>query len=329
MPQAGGTSIIGNGLFRSQASQSSSEYLDISAKRTYILFMAASFTAQTMALQRALETARPAESRLFTDPLAIGFLTQPLRTVAAIARIPMIGQLVARAYDAALPGPRPSAVARTRLIDDTVADLVDAGIHQVVLLGAGFDGRAWRLESLRSATVIEIDRPQTQEVKEAAVRRAGLPCDHVVFVPVDFESMDLESSLQSVGFTEDPALFLWEGVTNYLTADAVDRTLAAIRALASPGSSLLFTFVHAGAIDGSVAFPEAARWSRSVTRVGEPWTFGLRPDELTKFLAERGYDLIWQESTATAGRRYFDALGRADRASELYRVALASITCPA
>ena len=73
---------------------------------------------------------------------------------------------------------------------------------------------------------------------------------------------------------------MWEGVTNYLTAGAVDTTLASIRALAAPGSVLVFTYVHAGVIDGSVEFPEAERWVHNVQRAGEPWTFGLVPGEV-------------------------------------------------
>ncbi|RJO69928.1 hypothetical protein D5S18_29005 [Nocardia panacis] len=120
-------------------------------------------------------------------------------------------------------------------------------------------------------------------------------------------------------------MIVWEGVTNYLTAQAVDRTLAALRDVAGSGSRLVFTYVHAGVIDGTATFPEARRWAGGVARVGEPWTFGLRPEELGEFLGERGYEPVWEESTAAAGRRYFGARGRKDRASDLYRVALACL----
>ena len=98
-----------------------------------------------MALQRALETTRPRSSRLFDDPLARDFLRGPLRAVADLATLPVAGRIVPVLYDLIWPGPRPSAVARTRLIDDTLAEALADGITQVVLLGAGFDSRAWRL----------------------------------------------------------------------------------------------------------------------------------------------------------------------------------------
>lgn len=291
--------------------------------------MAASFTAQTMALHRVLESARPAETRLFADPLAGAFLSPPLRGLARVARLPVGGGVVERLYDTVMPGPRPSAIARTRLIDDTIREQVADGVEQIVVLGAGFDSRAWRLTELRDVRVIEVDQPATQQAKTDAVRQAGHDTERVRFLPVDFETDDLATALRDAGAQGLRTLFVWEGVTNYLTADAVDRTLAVLRAVAGPGSALLFTFVHIGVIDGSTTFPEAERWVRNVSRVGEPWTFGLDPDQLTGYLTERGYQPVWEESTAAAGRRYFPPLGRADRASELYRVALARISCPA
>lgn len=283
-----------------------------------------------MALQRAFESARSAESRLFTDPLTDAFLPRPLRALADLARVPVVGGAVPRLYDLAFPGPRPSAVARTRLIDDTVVDLVRAGLRHIVILGAGFDSRAWRLPELRATRVVEVDRPDTQAAKAAAVRAAGESVDHVRFVPVDFETDDLTTALRGTEVEPgEPVVVVWEGVTNYLTAQAVDTTLAALRGIGGEDSMLLFTYVHGGVIDGTATFPESRRWVSSVARVGEPWTFGLHPDDLAAYLCARGYELVWEESTAAAGQRYFPPLGRSDRGSELYRIALARIVCPA
>ncbi len=72
-----------------------------------ILFMSVSFTAQTMALQRAMETARPRSSRLFDDPLARDFLRGPLRAAADLAAVPVAGRVVPALYDVIWPGPGP------------------------------------------------------------------------------------------------------------------------------------------------------------------------------------------------------------------------------
>ena len=213
-----------------------------------------------------------------------------------------------RLYDAiAGPGPRPSAIARTRLIDDVIAAL-DARIGQVVILGAGFDSRAHRLGALTDRTVFEVDHPATQATKRAIVDRIGLGDAKVVYVAVDFERDALDARLVAEGFDPKvPSLFLWEGVTNYLTADAVDATLATIRSLGAAGSVLVFTYVHAGVLDGSADFPEARRWLKGVELSGEPWTFGFRPDEVGGYLEARGFVLESDVSTAEAGNRWFPA----------------------
>jgi O-methyltransferase involved in polyketide biosynthesis len=119
------------------------------------------------------------------------------------------------------------------------------------------------------------------------------------------------TALATAGFDRRrSALFLWEGVTNYLTAEAVDGTLD-------------FTYVHAGVLDGTIRFPGADRWLRNVARLGEPWTFGLLPERVPQFLADRGFRLVRDESTAEAGARLFAPMGRSERASELYRIAVA------
>jgi methyltransferase (TIGR00027 family) len=146
----------------------------------------------------------------------------------------------------------------------------------------------------------------------------------VVYVAVDFERDHLDRELLATGFDASrPAVFVWEGVTNYLSDGAVDATLATIRALAAPGSVLVFTYVHAGVIDGSVVFPEAERWVQNVQRAGEPWTFGLRPADVPDFLRARGFELVTDVSTREADGGRFAALGRHDEGSELYHIAVA------
>jgi methyltransferase (TIGR00027 family) len=284
----------------------------------------ASFTAETVALMRALETHRGSGRRLFVDPFAEPFTRGRLRFLARWSRVPVVGALAAWVYDrVAGPGPRPSAVARTRFIDDAVTAAADTA-EQLVLLGAGFDTRAHRLPAARGITTFEVDHPATQARKVAIVAGEGLDTRRVTYVPVDFERDRLDTALLAAGFDATrPAVFVWEGVTNYLTADAVDATLAVVRALAAPGSVLVFTYVHAGVIDGTVTFPEAERWVHNVQRAGEPWTFGLVPADVPEHLRTRGFELVTDVSTRDADGGRFAALGRRDAGSELYHVVVA------
>jgi methyltransferase (TIGR00027 family) len=285
-----------------------------------------SFTAETVALQRAFESARPAGERLFCDPYAAAFLRPGLRVLAEAAWNRLLRRAAVGLYDAvAGPGPRPSAVARTRFIDEQVEAAVVPG-GQCVLLGAGFDARAHRLPGLAGGRVFEVDHPATQAVKRAVLERHGVAGGHVRYAPVDFELDDLAQALCDAGFDRgSPAVFVWEGVTNYLTDAAVDATLAVVRELAGPGSRLVLTYVDRRALAEPSPFPEARRWVRGVARAGEPWTFGLLPDEAAGFFAGRGFRICADVSSYDAGRAWFAGQGRRENGSRLYRIAVAEV----
>ena len=283
-----------------------------------------SYTAATMALQRAFESDRPSGSRLFCDPYAEAFTSGPLRFLARASRLPLVGPLAPRLFDLiGGPGPRPSAVARTRLIDDIASEGAPT-VSQVVILGAGFDTRAHRLPALAGVPVFEVDHPATQAAKRSVVESLGLSSAMVTYVAVDFERQSLEQQLRAAGLrTGMSTLFIWEGVTNYLSDSAVDETLLTIGRLAGPGGVLVFTYIDAGVLDGSVSFPEARRWLANVRRAGEPWTFGLVPSNVGGFLGDRGFVLVSDVSTKQAGERWFAAMGRREHGSALYHVAVA------
>jgi methyltransferase (TIGR00027 family) len=277
-----------------------------------------------MALLRAFESNRPRASRLFCDPYAEAFTSGSLRFLARASRLALLGALAPWLFDViGGPGPRPSAVARTRLIDDIASETAPT-VKQVVILGAGFDTRAHRLPALAAMPVFEVDHPATQMAKRSVVDSLGLSSATVTYVAVDFERQSLEQELCAAGLaTGAPSLFIWEGVTNYLSASAVDETLSTIGRVTGPGTVLVFTYINAGVLDGSVSFPEARRWLGSVRRAGEPWTFGLVPESIAGFLGDRGFVLESDVSTKQAGERWFAALGRREHGSALYHVAVA------
>lgn len=116
-----------------------------------------------------------------------------------------------------------------------------------------------------------------------------------------------------------------EGVTNYLTEAALDATLAVVRELADPGSRLVLTYVDRRALVEPSPFPEARRWVRGVARAGEPWTFGLLPDDAAGFFAERGFRICADVSSYDAGRAWFAGRGRRENGSRLYRIAVVEV----
>lgn len=279
-----------------------------------------------MALYRAIESARPQSKRLFTDSFAIHFLRTSLQPIAALCRISGLHAAVAWYADHRAPGARTSAIARTRLIDDLVCQALRNGIRQVVILGAGFDCRLYRLPQLGSATAFEVDSPAMVTVKTSRLRALVREWPaNVRLVDIDFERQHLAERLRVAGFDrEQPTMFVWEGVTNYLTASAVDAVLRYVAACGD-GSRLVFTYVHRDALDGSGRFPDANKIVSNVEKLGEPWIFGLTPEELPSFLRSRGLLLIQDHGAREYRRTYFGTAGESMRGYEFYHVALASV----
>ena len=282
-------------------------------------------TAEYRALFRAVETAERADRRLFDDPLAAAFLTGRLKALAAFARLPAIGRLATYFLDLGWPRTRSSAVVRTRLIDDLVRQAIRSGARQALLLGAGFDSRPYRLEELRGVPLFEVDHPSTQRAKRQRLQtHLGPLPGNVHFAPVDFEKDDLETTLMHAGFdTTVATVAVWEGVVSYLTPAAVDQSFRTLARILSEGSHLIFSYVHQGALDGSVAFREARRWKSSVRSSGEPFIFGFDPAGLADYLRPRGFALVSDVSTAEAAKSYCEPLHRNEPGSELYRIAAA------
>jgi methyltransferase (TIGR00027 family) len=133
-------------------------------------------------------------------------------------------------------------------MDDLLSEELEKGLQQLVILGAGFDSRAYRFERLRQGVkVFEVDHPATQKKKMQKLERVlgseGLP-PSMTFVPVDFTRDSLADRLRQCGYSERlKTLFIWEGVTPYLDAAAVDRTLAFVVGHAAPGSSIVFDYM--------------------------------------------------------------------------------------
>lgn len=281
-------------------------------------------TARYVALFRAIESARPERSRLFDDSLACGFLDSRLGLVARVARIPGLRALIASFIDRRWSGALSSLVVRTRLIDDALAGALEAGVSQIVILGAGFDGRAYRTARLGQARVFELDRREVLQAKREAVERMlHAPPAQVTYVPMDFEQDDLEERLQASGYLSEPSFFIWEGVTSYLSAGGVDDTLRRVRSVSTPGSEIAFTYLDRRALDGSDA--GLSPWAATVDRAGERFTFGLDPGEAPEYMSERGFELIEDVSTAEAAPRYLAPLGRSGEGSSFAHVARARV----
>ncbi|MBN2169149.1 MAG: SAM-dependent methyltransferase [Actinobacteria bacterium] len=278
-----------------------------------------SWTAQLVTFFRSLETLRPESERLFNDPLAEKLLDFPYtpisrrNTNASIARFFLTLGPFATFYNA--------ITARTRYIDDCIERCITDGAGQLVILGAGFDTRPFRMGGLlKSVKVFEVDFPGTQQVKVKKLENVGgLIHDGAIFVPLDFEKDDLRLKLLDRGY--DPGiktLFIWEGVTMYLTPEAVDETLAFVNSSSPAGSSIVFTYSPKSRCGGRALKDVSAIEQMFFKVMGEPQIFGIDRDNLSGFLLERGFTLNEDLSGGELIDRYINMRSwkwKADRGS--------------
>lgn len=148
-------------------------------------------------------------------------------------------------------------------------------IEQLVILGAGFDTRAYRLPpgARQRVRAFEIDAPKTQAFKREMLRKAGIDTSRVTYVPADFEHEDWLARLIEAGFQPDkPSFFTWESVTMYLDRAAVESTLRKI-ATTAKGSAIAFDYFSTAQIEDRSLF---MRYARAVIKItGESWHFGI------------------------------------------------------
>jgi methyltransferase (TIGR00027 family) len=175
--------------------------------------------------------------------------------------------------------------------------------------------------------VFEVDHPATQAAKRARLADAA---GRVTYVPLDFDRQDLASALDAAGFDRRRrTFFVWEGVTNYLGAAAVDATLRTVARGAPAGSALLFTYVHRGVLDGSVPFFGTERLAQTLARYAESWTFGLDPATVPAYLAERGLELVEDLGAREYRARYMAGWPGRLQGYEFYHAALARVSAAA
>ena len=193
------------------------------------------------------------------------------------------------------PGIYEYVLARTKVMDAIFMEALEARFAQIVLLGAGFDTRALRFAGQNRGTkVIELDVATTQQPKIEILRRkkVRLP-QELVFAPIDFDKEDVSEVLSKAGYqVGQKSLFLWEGVTMYLSAQAVDGTLNFIRSRAAPGSRVAFDYIYASVLRRENRYYGEQGIFETVSKTGEGWTFGLEDGAIEPFLSERGFEIV-------------------------------------
>jgi methyltransferase (TIGR00027 family) len=198
-------------------------------------------TAEFVALNRALGTLAP-QVPGFSDPVAVQFLPYRLQSKVDHARVLLDTGASRSPYRFWFRGMAIFNQFRTVMLDRAIAS---SPPEQLVILGAGLDSRAWRMDCLKNTLVFEVDYPPSQAWKRERSEPIAYKAKDVRFVAMDFEHDVLAPLLQSAGFDAHKSTFwLWEGVTMYLRAADVSANLKAVAALSAPGSRIALTYLR-------------------------------------------------------------------------------------
>jgi methyltransferase (TIGR00027 family) len=259
-------------------------------------------TAMGAAALRAMAAMDESGGARGPDYLAEYFLPEENR---APLRDPAIRDWVIR--NRVTPGMYEYMIARTAFFDEKVMEALGARIPQIVFLGAGYDTRSYRFRDLLGETrVFELDMAPTQRHKRGLLERAGIAVpEQLRYVSIDFTVDDIGETLERAGFDKARrVLFVWEGVTYYLPADAVDRTLAAVGAISSPGSCLCFDYASRSPERLDDERVQKLREAMKSNYPGEPTHFGLKDGEIEAFLAVRGFRILEHLTAEEIDRKY-------------------------
>jgi methyltransferase (TIGR00027 family) len=259
-----------------------------------------SASAAGVAMMRAIEAQKPEEARICDDPYAHALIQRGF-TYALLKWMINSGL-----YDRMAPGAVSFLVGRERYIDDFLKTCLSEGLDQVVLLGAGYDTRPYRIPGIGKTRVFEIDQAATQEDKLKRLEKVIHPIpSNVTFLPMDFNTQSLGERLKSAGYNEqNKTLFIWQGVTYFLTTAGVENTLAFIAGHSGPGSAVIFDYFY-NEILRDPKRTEVQAMRRTARAFGEDYTFGIDRGQVEAFLTQRGFRDVTDMTMEEIKRVYF------------------------
>ena len=207
-----------------------------------------------------------------------------------------------------IPGITLHYALRKRCIEEAARKAIEDGAGQVVVLAAGYDVLGTALAAdYPEVVVFEIDHPATQAPKRAALEGDG-GVRNLHFIPLDLRTGELVGTLRAQdGYDpEKRTLFIAEGLTMYLQAHEVEDILRAVREVAGPSSSIVFTYM-ARTKGGSLHFRSTTFAVRLWLRLkGEPFSWGLEDERVEGYLREKGLGLGKIVTHAELRQTYLD-----------------------
>jgi methyltransferase (TIGR00027 family) len=283
-----------------------------------------SMTAVGIAIVRAIESEKPAADRICYDPYARQFVNRALYHFVRL--FDRLGYSEKRG-----PGVMGFLTVRERHIDEHLKTCLAHGVQQVVILGAGYDARAYRFDEFkRGVKVFEVDHPATQQTKLKKLAKifGGVP-QHVTYVSIDFNTQTLEQRLPACGYAEHAqTLFIWQGVTQYLTPEGVDGTLEFVARHSAPGSAIIFDYMYTALLDGTVKHGEVSKMRRDRWLSNEALAFGIPAGTITTFLEQRGFTQVHDANFQYLHDTYFTGARAGRTVADGYAIVSAVVKAP-
>ena len=282
-------------------------------------------TAQGVAKQRLIETLAKSDERVINDPYADRF-------VIGASFMKLMGhKLNVWLAQKFAPGFHEHLISRTRFIDDLIKKSAASGVEQYVILGAGYDSRAHRLELPSSLKIFEVDQPEVQARKRSKLPKELPNSENVTYVTVDFTHQSLTEQLMDAGFDQSKStVFTLEGVSQYITKEAVSSTIKEMATLTQNASSIFFiSYVNELLNKNPEAcfgkgYPNAAKRAKLITnlsaKAGEPWISFYGAEEIESVLSQNGYSIKENVTLQDLNSQYFAPVGRTLPENQLFHL---------
>jgi methyltransferase (TIGR00027 family) len=258
--------------------------------------------AEEVTMHRVYESSKPEDERICYDPLAKYFISQ--ETVEYAIKHPEEAFEVMERH---VPGLMNSLIARVRYFDDYLKKCITANLEQIVILGAGYDTRAYRIKGIKNIKVFEIDHPNTQNLKLQKIKEiySSTP-EHVTYVSIDFETQKLSQELYNSGYNKLlKTLFIIEGLIYYIPPKAAAETLTFIAKNSGKGSAVIFDYFPESVVNGKNKTEIAQNLRIFPQLQGEPLQFGINEEEIEKYLTQFGFTHIKNINSDEYKKNYF------------------------
>jgi methyltransferase (TIGR00027 family) len=282
-------------------------------------------TAQGVAKQRLIESLAKPNKRVIYDPLASNF-------VAGAGIIQLMGhKLSLWLTKKFVPGFHEHLISRTRFIDDLVENAVVQGAEQYVILGAGYDLRAHRLHLPSTLKIFEVDQQEVQKIKRSKLPKDVPNATNVEYVSVDFNHQTLKSQLLEAGFNPSKStIFTLEGVSQYISKEAVNSTLKELEELTNNTDATFYiSYVNSALKTNPKAcfgkgYVDSEKKAETImnlaAKVGEPWVSFYSANEMSVLLSQYGFELKEDKTLIDLNPLYFAPIGRKLLDNEIFNL---------